>query len=114
MRTPRFCPRPGSTAVHDPQRFALLFSVKTSVQYAVPLIAAFGLFHGNAHGSEIAQDISALHYAIGFALATSLLHGAGVAFVLVLEKYFKPSQTALAVRAFGSLTLASAALLLWV
>lgn len=42
---------------------------------ALPLVAAFGLLHGHAHGTEAAGG--ALGYAIGFLVATALLHAAG-------------------------------------
>ena len=41
------------------------------------LVALFALFHGNAHGLEAATGGVAA-YAAGFAIATALLHGAGL------------------------------------
>ncbi|TWF47368.1 HupE/UreJ family protein [Neorhizobium alkalisoli] len=49
----------------------------------VPVVAAAGIvglvafFHGHAHGVEMAGD-SALSFGVGFALATMLLHAAGL------------------------------------
>jgi urease accessory protein len=43
------------------------------------LVAAFALFHGHAHMSELPIGASALTYVIGFALTTALLHGTGIA-----------------------------------
>lgn len=43
-----------------------------------PMVAAFAVLHGFAHGAEMAVDGSFLGYATGFALATALLHAAGV------------------------------------
>jgi urease accessory protein len=43
---------------------------------ALPMVAAFGLLHGHAHGAEAAGG--ALGYAAGFMAATALLHGAGL------------------------------------
>lgn len=49
-----------------------------------PLIAAmllagvFGLFHGHAHGSEMAASVSGLDYGLGFLVATGLLHLTGI------------------------------------
>lgn len=42
-----------------------------------PLLLAFGLFHGHAHGTEMA-DGSGVDFALGFIVATGLLHGAGL------------------------------------
>jgi urease accessory protein len=47
------------------------------------IVAAFAVLHGHAHGAELPAAASAITYAAGFALATSLLHAAGVAVALV-------------------------------
>jgi len=44
---------------------------------AAAIVGALALFHGHAHGSEMA-GATALAYLAGFATATALLHGAGV------------------------------------
>jgi len=54
-------------------------AARAPVVLAVPLVAAFGLLHGHAHGAEIAAGQGAFGYAIGFLLATAALHGVGVA-----------------------------------
>jgi urease accessory protein len=41
------------------------------------MVAAFALFHGHAHGNEMASG-SALAYGAGFLAATALLHAAGI------------------------------------
>ena len=45
---------------------------------AMALVGAFALFHGHAHGSEMPAAASAATYALGFVLATALLHAVGV------------------------------------
>ncbi|MCG3133400.1 MAG: hypothetical protein HMLKMBBP_00557 [Planctomycetes bacterium] len=45
---------------------------------AAPLVAAFALFHGHAHGTELPATASATGYVAGFVIATALLHGAGL------------------------------------
>jgi urease accessory protein len=47
------------------------------------LVAGFGVFHGNAHGIELATGDSALAFAAGFVVSTSALHASGLAFVLL-------------------------------
>jgi urease accessory protein len=44
----------------------------------IALAAGFALFHGHAHGTEMGANLSALPYALGFMLATALLHAIGV------------------------------------
>lgn len=49
---------------------------------SVAAVALFALFHGHAHGAEMPEAAQPLLYGLGFALATALLHGAGVAAAL--------------------------------
>ncbi len=42
------------------------------------LVAFFAFFHGYAHGQEIPVSASFVSYAMGFVLATMLLHGVGI------------------------------------
>jgi len=60
--------------------FGLLIALAARLPLTVslPLVAAFALFHGHAHHAEMG-GASLVTYAAGFALATSLLHGAGYA-----------------------------------
>jgi urease accessory protein len=41
------------------------------------LVGLFALFHGHAHGSEMAAGLGATSYSLGFTAATLLLHVAG-------------------------------------
>ena len=50
-----------------------------SIQAAVALVGVFAVFHGYAHGAEIPVGSDAAFYSLGFALATAMLHGAGIA-----------------------------------
>jgi urease accessory protein len=65
---------------------------------AMAIAAAFAVFHGYAHGLEMPAAVSPLRYALGFVLATGLLHGVGM-----LGGRFAPY----AVRAAGGLIAAS-------
>jgi urease accessory protein len=53
---------------------------------ATALVAAFALAHGHAHGSEGAELASFASYAAGFVAATVILHGAGIAAGLALDR----------------------------
>jgi urease accessory protein len=46
---------------------------------AMALVGAFAIFHGHAHGAEMPANASGVAYAIGFVLATGLLHLFGIA-----------------------------------
>ncbi len=58
--------------------FAIAFAVRPPVALAMGLVGAFAIFHGHAHGAEMPVGASGLNYAIGFMLATALLHVAGI------------------------------------
>ncbi len=47
---------------------------------AAALVGAFAIFHGHAHGTELPDGADALAYALGFVIATGLLHLAGIGF----------------------------------
>lgn len=61
---------------------------------AMAMVGLFAVFHGHAHGAEMPGDAGAASYALGFALATALLHGAGIGLGLLLGRY--PTVTRLA------------------
>jgi urease accessory protein len=64
------------------------------VALASALVGVFAIFHGHAHGTEMPADSSGLGYALGFIVATALLHVAGIAAALgvskLVGKYGKP------------------------
>lgn len=62
------------------------FAVKLPVWIAMVIVAVFGVFHGHAHGTELPEAVNPVSYAIGFVLATGLLHVFGIAFG-VLSKW---------------------------
>lgn len=42
------------------------------------LVGVFAIFHGYAHGAEMAAEASAVWYSLGFMLATAILHSIGI------------------------------------
>jgi len=48
------------------------------VLVATSLVGFFAIFHGHAHGTEMAASLSGLSYGLGFVCATVLLHATGV------------------------------------
>ncbi|HEY4143390.1 MAG TPA: HupE/UreJ family protein [Pseudolabrys sp.] len=66
------------------------------------IVGVFALFHGHAHGSEVAENISGVEYMAGFALATATLHLIGIAFAQLMAK----AQLRLIIRAAGALCVA--------
>jgi len=54
-------------------------NIKAPAAAAVALVGFFAIFHGHAHGSEMPENAAGLAYAIGFMMATAMLHVAGLA-----------------------------------
>ena len=59
------------------------------LKYGTTLVALFALFHGHAHATEMAGT-SIAAYAIGFVLATVVLHASGIVFGLALRRSGRP------------------------
>ncbi|MGR9037284.1 MAG: HupE/UreJ family protein [Gammaproteobacteria bacterium] len=51
------------------------------------IVGLFAVFHGHAHGAEMPLTSAAVSYSLGFASATILLHAAGVAAGIILNKF---------------------------
>lgn len=98
----------------EPAILASVVAIGLLVALAVPvpvgvgmaIVGFFALFHGHAHGGEIG-DAGALGYAAGFAIATALLHAAGVAAGLGVARLFNGSRGTFVTRAAGGLTAAA-------
>jgi urease accessory protein len=57
---------------------AVLLNLQPSLVLAAGACGIFGIFHGYAHGSEIAPAVSAVDYGVSFLLASALLLGCGL------------------------------------
>jgi urease accessory protein len=68
--------------------------------FAMLYVGIFALFHGHAHGSELPAGGDAISYVVGFAMATSLTHAAGMGFGM-LSKGVTARVAAVAVCAVG-------------
>jgi urease accessory protein len=58
----------------------IALALPASLALAAAIIGVFAIFHGHAHGAELLALADPVAYAIGFALATGLLHLLGIAF----------------------------------
>ena len=61
----------------------VLMEARPPLWLAAVLVGFFAIFHGHAHGTELPEGASGLHYSVGFVLATGLLHAAGIAMGLI-------------------------------
>src|SRR5690349_14149149 len=66
--------------------FVIAASARLPEAASIALVAAFALFHGHAHGTELAAGTSPVTYASGFVIATGLLHAMGIGGGLLLGK----------------------------
>lgn len=62
---------------------AILTAWRAPVAVAVAIVAAFGVLHGYAHGTELPSTAAPAAYAAGFVVSTGLLHLAGIAIGLL-------------------------------
>lgn len=56
----------------------IAFYLRPPLWAAILLVSFFALFHGYAHGVELADKSSALAYSLGFVIATGMIHVAGI------------------------------------
>ena len=54
-------------------------AVRPPIWVAALIVGAFAVFHGHAHGTELPTAANPLAYALGFVIATGLLHLSGIA-----------------------------------
>ncbi|WP_218918099.1 HupE/UreJ family protein [Falsihalocynthiibacter arcticus] len=63
----------------------IAFAVKPPIWLSAILVGSFAVFHGYAHGTELPESANAFAFAVGFALATGMLHLIGIAFGLLAQ-----------------------------
>jgi urease accessory protein len=61
----------------------IALSARPPLWIAAVIVGAFAIFHGHAHGTELPKAASPLTYALGFVLATGLLHVCGILIGLI-------------------------------
>ncbi|HSE39310.1 MAG TPA: HupE/UreJ family protein [Acidobacteriota bacterium] len=83
--------------------------LKPPLFVCVLIVAIFAIFHGYAHGAELAPGTSALAFSLGFVVSTGCLHGIGILIGLVHKWQTGRS----AVRLAGGLIAAAGALFVW-
>jgi urease accessory protein len=59
--------------------------LRPPIWVAAALVSAFAIFHGYAHGAEMPAAADAIAYAIGFVIATGMLHLCGIALGLLTK-----------------------------
>lgn len=76
---------------------AIALDLRPPMAAAAAIVAAFAVFHGHAHGTEMPLSSDPLSYGVGVLIGTGLLHLAGIA----LGQLAVTAPGKLAVRAMG-------------
>ena len=76
---------------------------------ALLVVAFFAVFHGHAHGTELAPGQNAMLYSLGFVISTGMLHGVGIGIGLIHRWDFGR----MALRGAGALVMAGGLYFLW-
>lgn len=58
-------------------------ALRPSLWIAAAIVGIFAIFHGHAHGTELPDAANPFAYALGFVVATGLLHITGILFGLL-------------------------------
>ena len=77
----------------------VVFMIKAPLPLAAALVGVFAIFHGHAHGTELPEAANPIAYAVGFVIATGLLHLFGILLGALIDS--KPGR--IAVRTGGAL-----------
>jgi len=80
---------------------AVALAFRPDRRLAMAVVAALALFHGHAHGGELG-GAQAVQFGAGFAVATALLHAAGIGVALAAGQWLRAGGAPL--RALGGLT----------
>ncbi|MCC9625977.1 HupE/UreJ family protein [Thalassospira sp. MA62] len=88
----------------------IAFGRQMPVGLAMALVGVLAIFHGHAHGTEMPVSATGLEYGLGFAIATALLHAAGIGLSMSAQNIAEKAAP-LAVRASGGVIAATGALL---
>ncbi|NBC21232.1 MAG: Ni/Fe hydrogenase [Alphaproteobacteria bacterium] len=77
---------PGIAASSMVIGLAILAAWRAPLGSAGLIVGLFAVFHGHAHGAELPHAANPVAYSIGFVISTGLLHLAGIAFGLVVDR----------------------------
>ena len=87
----------------------ILGEMKMPIIGALLVVAVFAVFHGHAHGTELAAGQNAILYSLGFVMATGTLHAVGIGIGLLHRWDFGR----VALRGAGSLVMIGGLFFLW-
>ncbi len=62
---------------------AVALAMRAPIWVAAVIVGVFAVFHGYAHGTELPEAANPFAFAVGFVIATGLLHVVGIGFGLL-------------------------------
>lgn len=63
----------------------IAMAVRAPLWVAASIVGVFAIFHGYAHGAELPGSVNAFAFAVGFVVATGMLHLIGIGFGLLVR-----------------------------
>lgn len=87
----------------------VLLESRPRLEWAAALVGFFAIFHGHAHGTELAAGQSAIFYSLGFVISTGTLHAIGIT-IGILHRW---PRGRLALRLMGAGVALAGVLFLW-
>jgi urease accessory protein len=87
-------------------------AVRPAVVVGMALVGVFAIFHGHAHAGELPGTANPLLYAVGFLLATALLHASGIGLCILAGGSEGVRRTGSALVRLSGLAVAGVGLLL--
>ena len=87
----------------------VLGEVRAPLTASIILVGVFAIFHGHAHGTELAEGQNAMLYSLGFVISTGMLHAFGIGIGTVHK--WKTGQVAL--RGAGAVVMIGGLFFLW-
>jgi urease accessory protein len=85
------------------------FELKPPLSICILIVAIFAIFHGYAHGAELAPGTSPIGFSLGFVVSTGCLHGVGILIGLIHK--WQPGRRV--VRLAGGLIAAAGVFFVW-
>lgn len=64
----------------------ITFAARVPLGVSMVIVGLFALFHGHAHGAEMPETAAGFSFGVGFAIATALLHCAGIGAGLTISR----------------------------
>jgi urease accessory protein len=90
---------------------AVAFGLRLPTVAAMAMVGLFAIFHGRTHGAEMPESASGFEYAVGFVIATVMLHACGIGIGILLGRMTEATGGRISRVAGSAMALAGLAIL---